>query len=333
MATRQSWTVSPLEADVRLDKFLAFPARLASRSAAVEALDHARVFVNGRSVGADQSGRKLVPGDVVGYWADRPGSAHARTSTTVVRGVRILYEDDALLVVDKPPGLLTVPLGRRKAAPSVATILAERPDWKGRRAPLVVHRIDRDTSGIVVFAKTPPALVHLKAQFESRLPVRIYSAIVTGVPSPASGEWRDSLVWDGDELTQRVVASTDRRARVAICEYQVVESFGRAALLDIRLITGKRNQIRVQANRHGHPLLGERQYRPAEGAAPVANTRPATSSRERDPRVRLPQCPRQALHARHLELAHPLSGQQVVFDAPLPRDLIVVLDALRHGRR
>jgi 23S rRNA pseudouridine1911/1915/1917 synthase len=182
---------------------------------------------------------------------------------------------------------------------------------RGRRGSLfVVHRIDRDTSGIVVFAKSREARARLKDQFARREPDRVYLAVVHGTPSRDDGTWRDHLAWDDDERHQRVVSPRLRGAMEALTHYRVVDRFERASLLEVRLETGKRNQIRVQAAAHGHPLVGERQYaNPSEAGTTFA---------------------RQALHAWRLSVRHPIDGRALRFEAPLPGDLARLMAHLRE---
>ncbi len=158
--------------------------------------------------------------------------------------------------------------------------------------PLVVHRIDRDTSGLVLFALTRAARDELKAQFERRAPERTYLAILNGRPIPPSGTWRDRLVWDKERLVQKRAHAEEERAKDAEARYRVVEQFDWQALVEVSLVTGKRNQIRVQAGSRGHALVGERQYR---------------FGRPRD-EVHEPEFGRQALHAARLAFIHPVSA-------------------------
>ena len=212
-------------------------------------------------------------------------------------------------MVNKPAGLLTVPLGGRPSADSVERRLQAHLRSKGKRRALVVHRIDRDTSGLVVFATRAYAQHALKAQFERRQPERAYLAVVAGRPEPAVGSWRDHLVWDYDDLMQlpgRPCASGTKECR---SDYRVLEQFSGAALIEVRLVTGKRNQIRVQAALHGHPLVGERRY---------------TARLKLD----IP-FERQALHANRLAFSHPDTGRPLRFEAGLPDDLAGLLERLR----
>ena len=311
------WIVSSDEQGVRLDRFLATAERLGSRGRVRAALDRGQVFVNDVEASVKDAAVSLTAGDAVRLWLDRPGSGKRRSSFTA-GGLQILYEDETLLVVNKPAGLLTVPLGRGpstalgagKSSSSVYQLIAEHFGSRRRTTPFVVHRIDRDTSGIVVFAKTAAAQQALKDQFARREPDRVYWAVVHGSPRPARGRWRDHLAWDDDALRQTVTDAKDRKAVEAISDYRVLESFTDAALLEVRLHTGKRNQIRIQAAQRGHPLIGERQY--AKSAIAF---------------------PRQALHAYRLAFAHPIDGRRLTFEAPLPEDLAKLLERLRRSVR
>jgi 23S rRNA pseudouridine1911/1915/1917 synthase len=232
-------------------------------------------------------------------------------STPRARDLVILFEDDAIVVVEKPAGLLTVPLARREHAPSVATLIEER--YRSHRARRVfpVHRLDRDTSGLVVFARHARAQEALKQQFIHHEPERLYWAVVQGRPAPASGTWRDRLTWDQRALAQKAASARDPRAMEAASEYRVIETFRDASLIEVRLRTGKRNQIRIQAALRGHPLVGEQQYVKAEAAPAIT-------------------FPRQALHAHRLAFRHPGDGRELHFESPLPRDLAELIETLRR---
>ena len=151
----------------------------------------------------------------------------------------IVYEDDALVVVNKPPGILSVPLERNPDVPSVYGQIEQRFRSHGKRRPFVVHRIDQDTSGLVVFAKDPTSQQRLKAQFARRQPERVYLAVVYGHPSPPDGTWRDVLVWDTKALIQKETHPRDPQGSEAIADYRVVESFRDASLIEVRLRTGQ----------------------------------------------------------------------------------------------
>ena len=243
---------------------------------------------------------------------------HPRGSRAPRRAVAapldILYEDRALLVINKPAGLLSVPLPKKSAEPSVYDQL-ERYLRPQRRRPFVVHRIDRDTSGLVVFAKDPRTQQALKKQFIQREPKRVYLALVYGHPEPREGTWRDHLVWDRKALIQKRTHPRDPQAAEARCSYSVVERFEDASLIEVRLETGKRNQIRIQARLRGHTLIGERRY-----VFGPDQLRPIPFAR-------------QALHAHRLAFRHPVDGRELQFEAPVPDDFGQLLDRLRRTRQ
>jgi 23S rRNA pseudouridine1911/1915/1917 synthase len=307
-----AWTVAADDAGTRLDKYLADTSRLGSRSRVSDALAKGKVFVNGSEARSVDAGSKLHTGDVVGVWIDRPGSAHRRHRSIADGEIEILYEDDQLIVIDKPPGLLAVPLAQRREAGSAFDHVSAHLNLRRRKKLLVVHRIDRDTSGLVVFAKTVRAQKQLKDQFLQRRPERVYVALVHGHPRPPEGTWRDELVWDADALLQKRAHPRDPKKKEAVTRYRVLETLGNVSLLEIRLETGKRNQIRIQARLHGHALVGERLY-----AGRAAS------------QVSIP-FGRQALHAYRLSFEHPTSGRMVAVESPLPTDMKELLERLRR---
>ncbi len=309
---KDAWTVSGEDAGARLDKFLAAPGRLGSRGRACDALRKGKVFLNEREAVPDDAARALRAGDAVRVWVDRPGSA-GRRGARPAGALQILYEDSVLVVVNKPAGLLAVPLPQQSDAPSAYGYLEEHLRTRTRRRLLIVHRIDRDTSGLVVFAKNARAQEQLKAQFKRREPERIYWAVVYGRPEPPTGTWRDLLVWDTRSLVQKRAHPADPRKKEAISHYRVLEAFDGASLLEVRLETGKRNQIRMQARLHGHTIVGERLY--------VAEAAPRGAI----------AFPRQALHAYRLSFRHPVDGRPLAFDAPVPNDLKRLLARLRSA--
>jgi 23S rRNA pseudouridine1911/1915/1917 synthase len=309
----RSWTVTAHEAGVALDKFLASSDRLGSRSKAAAARERGKVFLNNSEVGNAQAALRVSVGDVVRVWDDRPGSAKRRASPITSGDLRILYEDEYLIVLDKPAGLLAVPLEKRGEETSIFDQIADHLRSHGKRKVFVVHRIDRDTSGVVLFAKDPRTQGALKAQFRDRTPERVYLAVVYGKPKPPSGTWRDYLVWDTKALIQKETHPKDPRAAEAISDYKVVESFESTSLIEVRLTTGKRNQIRIQARLRGHTLVGEVRY-----TFGPDDLRPIPFGR-------------QALHAWRLSFRHPVENRNIKFEAPIPDDLRKLLAQLRSG--
>ena len=308
------WTVAGDGAGTRLDKYLAAPDRAGSRSKAAAALERGKVFVNDLEVSLTDAAALLRPGDVVRLWMDRPGSAKKRSTLGELRDMPVVFEDDWLIVLNKPAGLLAVPLPleRRNDAPSVFEDLKIYLRQRSRRRPFVVHRIDRDTSGLVLFAKSAAAQERLKEQFKRREPERVYQAVVYGHPSPAQGTWHDTLVWDTKALIQKETSARDPLGKEAIAHYRLVEEMPTTSLIEVSLVTGKRNQIRIQARLRGHTLIGERRYvyGPDE-LRPIA-------------------FPRQALHAYRLTFGHPADGRELSFEAPPPADMAALIERLRR---
>ena len=304
------WTVGPGEAGLRLDKYLAAAGRLGSRARAFAGLERGKVFVDGNEAQAADAAMPLAIGQTVRVWADRPGSAKARKTVTQVGDLEIIFEDAALLVVNKPAGLLSVPLERKADAPSVYEQIEAHFRPFGKRRPFVVHRIDQDTSGLVVFAKDAHAQSQLKAQFKRREPRRVYLAVVYGHPEPSAGTWRNHLVWDEKALIQKETHPRDKGGTEAISEYRVLESYRDTSLIEVRLQTGRRNQIRIQARLRGHTLVGEKRYTYGPEA------------------LRTIQFERHALHAYQLAFDHPMDGRPLEFEAPPPADFLALLKRL-----
>lgn len=311
-----NWIVDRRGDGQRLDGWLAARPEIGSRGKARDAIECGKVFLNGDELTYADVGRRLHPGDTVGFWPDRPGSARPRRRDIVSarRTLRIVHQDDEVIVADKPPGWLVEPLpGEAQGEVTLLDMVADHLRSAGRGRPYVVHRIDRDTSGLVLFALSPTSRDLLKLQFEKRTPTRVYLAIVNGRPEPQRGTWRDRLVWDKERLVQKRAHAQEARAKEAVARYRVVEQFARQALIEVALVTGKRNQIRVQAGSRGYPLVGERQYR---------------FGRPRDEAYE-PEFGRQALHASSLGFTHPKTGRHVEFAADVPEDMQRLLRRLR----
>ena len=307
------WTVGADEAGLPLDKFLAAPLRVGSRSQAAAARGKGKVFVNGEEIGRAGATMRVRTGDLVRLWMDRPGSSKRRPAPFRKGELDILYEDASIIVLNKPAGLLAVPLERKADEPSAHEQIETHLRSSGKRRPFVVHRIDRDTSGVVLFAKDARAQRALKRQFLERTPDRVYLAVVYGHPSPAAGTWHDHLVWDRKALIQKKTHARDPRGIEAICTYRVIERFEATSLIEVRLTTGKRNQIRIQARLRGHTLVGERRYTYGPD-----DLRPIEFGR-------------QALHACRLSFVHPVGARPMTFEAPLPPDMASLIEALRPG--
>ena len=224
-------------------------------------------------------------------------------------GYHVVHHDRDLLVVDKDPDLLTVPTSLREDEESLVERLLAAERGRGVRRPALfaMHRLDRDTSGLLLFARSRAAFEHLQAQFEARDIERGYVAVAEGRVEPEKGRLVSRLVEDARSLKVR---STTRRGegKEAITEYEVQERLPSATVLAVRLRTGRKNQIRVQFAEAGHPLLGDRRY-----------GKPS------------PLIGRTALHARSLAFIHPATGRRVSIASPPPRDLKMLIRTLRRG--
>jgi 23S rRNA pseudouridine1911/1915/1917 synthase len=208
----------------------------------------------------------------------------------------VLYEDEAVIVIDKPAGLLAVPI-KGSATPSVWSLLADQLEAKKQRA-LIVHRIDRFSSGALLFAKTAPDRENLVRQFLAHTPVRQYLAALRGRLAPEPRTLVHYFRRDG--MYQQLRTAKDPEATRAEMRYSVERLFANASLVRVELVTGLQNQIRVQFSALGHPVIGDRKYHRSESSEPLIA--------------------RVALHAAHLEFIHPRTGKNISIDCKLPPD-------------
>jgi 23S rRNA pseudouridine1911/1915/1917 synthase len=227
----------------------------------------------------------------------------------VSRELSVLYEDDAVVILDKPAGLLAVPIPGSQT-PSAWSLLAAILELKKQRA-LIVHRIDRFSSGALLFAKTAPDRHSLVRQFLAHTPVRTYLAVVRGrVAVPSS-----TLVhyFEREGMYQQLRMAKDPKATRAELRYTVERVFADASLVRVNLVTGLQNQIRAQFSALGHPVIGDRKFHRAEALEPLIS--------------------RVALHAAHLEFVHPRSGKNVSVDCKLPPDFQHLVRELSRSSR
>ncbi len=289
---------------MRLDALIAQRFAL-SRRRARDLVDTGRVEVEGAV--CYEAGR-AIEAEVVTIHPDRPPRARVRSRLAV------LHEDRDLIVVEKPAGLLTLPTEAREKdtlMSRVSSYLLHR--YRRRPYVGVVHRIDKETSGALVFARNRRALRALQDLFKRHDIERIYLAIVEGTVAQDAGVVRLPLVRDrGDG--RRGVARKGEEGRVAVTHYRVVERLPGATLLELRLETGRTHQLRLHLSAIGHPVAGDPVYRPRDWPPP----RPAP--------------PRLMLHAGRLSFVHPESGERVEAAAAPPEDMAAYLAALRHSR-
>lgn len=292
----------------RLDLWLSDPKGGPSRAAWQRLIREGRVTVNGAPC---KSNQRVIPGDRVEWTIPAPVPAVPQPEPIALR---VLHEDTDLIVIDKPSGIVVHPAAGNESGTLVNALLHHCSDLAGiggELRPGIVHRLDKETSGVLVVAKNEMAMRDLARQFKARETRKEYRALVQGVPQPAAGKVDAPI---GRHPVQRKkMAVRQAGGREAVSHYQTEECFGDAALLRIRIETGRTHQIRVHMAHLRHPVLGDRVY-----GKPF--------------RV---DVPRQMLHAAHLELSHPADGRPLAFEAPLPSDMAFLIDTLRclgHAR-
>ncbi len=262
-------------------------------------VDHGCVSINGAMC---QTGATTVAaGDLVSIRFDRTQRYHEKKKRWDDRTFNISFEDDHLIVVDKSAGLLTVPPDRNEENTLVERVSIYLSHSRRKRQAWVIHRLDREVSGLLVFGKHKPIADRLIEQFKQRKPQRVYTAIVAGVMSSDDGTFHSHLA-TGKNL-DRFVARPSRMTEAAITHYRVLRRMSDTTLVEATLETGRRNQIRVHFADAGYPVLGDPRYKTKQAMHP------------RWIRKRI------ALHAKSLGFEHPVSGEAMTFESPLPAAL------------
>ena len=296
----------------RLDLFLAQNVAEVSRSQLARQIGEAAVTVNGA---AGTPSRKLKRGDVI-VWTPPPPVP--TTIEAEAMPLTVVHEDRWLVVIDKPAGLVVHPAPGHEAGTLVNALLAHCKDLRGiggELRPGIVHRIDKDTSGLLVVAKDDATMIALGAAFKAHDVERAYEAFVVGKPPGPGG--RVDTVYGRDPRDRKKFSSRVRTGKRAVTNWKVVERFhgASAARVEARLETGRTHQVRVHMAALGCPLLGDKTYgkTPRDGALrPIAEA-----------------LGRQALHARTLGFVHPGTGKPMSFASELPADMRAALAALR----
>ncbi len=301
LAAPMAETIVPALAGLRLDQALARTFPQYSRNRLQAWLKSGHIRVNGSLA---ESTRLVVGGERIDLVPPvMPESAAPRAQRIPLR---IVFEDRDLIVIDKPVGLVVHPGAGVPDRTLLNALLAYAPELALVPRAGIVHRLDKDTSGLLVVARNVSAQANLAAQLAARTVRRMYLALVQGDP-PAQGTIDAPI---GRDVRVRTRMAVTRRGREARTRYRVLERFGRAALVECRLETGRTHQIRVHFQHIRHPLIGDPVYR--------RGTRQGLA------------LSRQALHAAELELVHPRSGKTLAWRAPLPRDMAKLLEALRR---
>lgn len=296
--------VPPELAGLRLDAALArlFPQH--SRSRLQAWMKQGRVTVDGAAVDAK---RKMWGGERVEV--DAASEAAESQHQPEAIELPIVFEDDHLLVIDKPAGLVVHPGSGNWTGTMMNALLHHVPQLAGVPRAGIVHRLDKDTSGLLVVAKTEAAQTDLVRQLQARTVKRHYLALVHG--AVAGDGMVDAPI--GRHPVHRTKMAVVSRGREARTHYSVRERFADATLIECRLETGRTHQIRVHMASVGHPLVGDAVY-----------------GKRKSSDARLDRFRRQALHAWRLALVHPQGGAPVSWEAPLPADFAALLEELRH---
>jgi 23S rRNA pseudouridine1911/1915/1917 synthase len=308
--------VVPEQDGLRLDKFLAVPGLSRSRLKVLIETGHVRR--NGATI--SEASHPVKTGE---SWEVRVPPPVPAEPVAQDLPLSIVHEDEDLIVIDKPAGLVVHPAAGNPDGTLVNALIAHcgasLRGVGGVARPGIVHRIDKDTSGLLVVAKHDAAHAGLAAQFADHSVERLYTAFCWGLPSPLSGRIEGAIGRDAGNRKRMAVVKGGGKA--AVTHYRVVQGFGTAAArLELRLETGRTHQIRVHLTHMGHPLLGDPVYgRPTQARraslAPAARDLAATLNR-------------QALHAATLGFEHPVKGGFLRFESPLPADLAILGGAL-----
>lgn len=301
--------VLPEDAGSRLDTWLALKAPFFSRSRWQALVREGCVQVNGV---AGKPNRSLTAGDLVRAAWRPPVDVSLKPEAI---DLDILHEDADIIVINKPPGLVVHPAPGHPSGTLVNALLGHCRDLAGiggERRPGIVHRLDRDTSGVLVVAKNEAAMKSLASQFKQRTTQKEYIALVWGRPSPARGTIEAPI--GRDPVHRKKMSTRSRAGRGAITHYRTLDAAGPLTLLHLVIETGRTHQIRVHLAHIGHPVAGDPVY-----------------GRKRPPD--LPErISRQLLHAWKLTLRHPRTNERILFEAPWPPDITAVMDACRKER-
>jgi 23S rRNA pseudouridine1911/1915/1917 synthase len=316
---------------LRLDRFLAAECSDLSRSRLISLIKQGHVSIKGHKI--LQPDYRVKPDEV--FTIEIPEAAPAEPEPEAIP-LDILYEDDALVVIDKPAGLVVHPAAGNWSGTLVNALIAHCGDSLsgigGIRRPGIVHRLDKDTTGVMVVAKTDAAHQGLSAQFadhgrEGPL-TREYRALVWGKPRPLKGTIETHIGRHPTHRLKMAVARND--GKHAVTTYQVVRSFPEggknkaeavASLLECHLKTGRTHQIRVHLSHIGHPIIGDDLY--------GSGFRSKTRTLQEDARSAIMRLTRQALHAAVLGFVHPISQTFMRFESDLPHDMREVVEALK----
>jgi len=311
--------VPPGQSRERLDTWLTHHVENATRSKVQQAIRSGFVFVNGETA---RSSHRVSPGEIIRVSLPKPPPPTVEAEEIPLE---ILYEDPDLIVLNKPAGMVTHPAYTHYSGTLVNALLhhwkGEGGDFADAARPGIVHRLDKDTSGLMVVARNESTLARLSAQFSRRTIVREYHAILWGIPRPARGTVEAAL---GRSKSDRKKFAVSGSGKEAATDYEVLEEFAYLSLVKLKLRTGRTHQIRVHMHHIGHPVFGD----PTYGGRRIAWGAVNGNKKEEVHRY-LGMVRRQALHAKTIGFFHPTLGKQLTFDSDLPADMSALLAELR----
>jgi len=311
---------------LRIDKYLVIQMASTSRNRIQDAADAGKILVNGKPV---KSNYKVKPLDVISIVLAYPPSNFEIIPQDIP--INIVYEDDSIMLVDKQPGLVVHPgFGNFDGTllNAIAFHMKDHPDFDPNDSRIgLVHRIDKDTSGLLLIAKTPDAKTALGKQFFEKSTKRTYNALVWGNVKEDEGTIIGSLARDPrDRMLFTVFKEGENPlAKHAVTHYKVLERLGYVTLVECRLETGRTHQIRVHMKHIGHTLFNDDRY---GGNEILKGNR--TAKYQQFVHNCFEICPRQALHAKTLGFIHPVTGQEMYFESELPDDMRMLIEKWRR---
>ena len=315
----QVYHIEKEHSGTRLDRFLISATQEMSRTYLQRLIRDGDVTVNDKV--AKQPSYTLRDGDCVCLTLPPPRPLDTVAPENIP--LDILHEDSHLLVVNKPAGMLVHPANNVNEGTLVNALLAHCTDLSGIggvERPGIVHRLDKDTSGILVAAKTDIVHRELSAQFERHSITRQYVAVVCGTPTEVTGTIDAQIARSRRDRRRMTTVKTG--GRHAVTHYEVLETYPKFARVQLTLETGRLHQIRVHLQHIGHPVAGDAVYGGEQRALNDADTGALKQA--------LAQLKRQALHARLLGFEHPATSENLTFSAPMPKDMLTLLDALKQ---